>query len=156
MPGRLNEGITSALEARTNNHKNQLEGRKGHAVLKQTQAKHDTYAPLIAVAEKQFQTKRRMQKPIFWAAVASTYGELGPETIKLQEWLTSTYGRKLAREGPRPDGMKNVKLTAAYRNDFRERIIMAVAKGQSKMLTTCGLPAITCRKHVVMIPGVLF
>ena len=33
----LSEGIMSALEARTNNQKNQLEGRKGHAVLKQTQ-----------------------------------------------------------------------------------------------------------------------
>merc|ERR1711997_914466 len=41
----LREGIKSALEARTNNQKNQLEGRKGHAVLKQTQTKHNTYAP---------------------------------------------------------------------------------------------------------------
>ena len=94
------------MEARTNNQKNQLEGRKGHAVLKQTQTKHNTYAPLIAIAEKQFQTRTRMQKPIFWAGVASTYGELGPDTIKLQEWLTSIYGRKLTREGPRPDGEK--------------------------------------------------
>ena len=41
-----------------------------------------------------------MQKPIFQARVASTYGELSPETIKLREWITSIYGRKLAREGP--------------------------------------------------------
>ena len=80
----LNEGINSVVEARTHNHKDQLKGRKGHAVLKQIQTKHNTYAPLIAIAEKQFQTKRRMPKHVFWAGVVSTYGELGTETIKLQ------------------------------------------------------------------------
>ena len=87
----LSEGLISALEARTNNQKNQMEGRKGYAILKQTQTKHNRYAPLIAVAEKQFQTRRRMQKLIFWVGVASTYRKLDLETIKLQEWLTSIY-----------------------------------------------------------------
>ena len=137
-------------QKKTKRIKDELKRRQGHAVLKQPQVKHDVYAPLIAIGEKQFEAGARTQKPIFWAGVASTYGEFGPETIQIQEWLTAAYARKVCREGPRQDGEKIEDLTASFRNKFREGIIMAVAKGQSIMINNCGLPAITCKKNIVM------
>lgn len=54
----------------------------------------------------------------FIAAVATTAGELGFETVKLQEFITHAYARKLAREGDRDDGFSIKSLTADFRTRF--------------------------------------
>ena len=58
--------------------------------------------------------------PTLVAAVATAYGEISSEMIKLRELLTSAYARKLAREGHRNDGLSIQFLTAEYRNKFRK------------------------------------
>ena len=77
------QNLEAEKEARQNNEPNKFKGRQGYAVMQQTKTKHDVYEPLISIAEKQFQSKRRVQRPIFWAGVASALGEFGPETIKI-------------------------------------------------------------------------
>ena len=119
----------------------------GYAVQKQTKMKHTIYAPLIEIAKKQALDGTRAKTPTFIAAVASTFGELGVETIKLQEFLTNAYARKLAGEGNRDDGFSIRTLTAAYRNKFRNRMHVAIAKGVARMINTCGLPVSVCKKY---------
>ena len=121
--------------------------RAGFAVEAQTEKKHTDYQPLVDVARKQLANGRRTSAPTFYAAVVSTYGELGQETVKLQEWLTSAYGRRLDREGPRDDGTSRARLTAAFRNHFRLRMLTAVAKGLGAMLNSAGFPLAACKKY---------
>ena len=79
--------------------------------------------------------------------MVTTYGELGRETVKLQEWLTSAYGRRLDREGPRDDGTSRARLTAEFRNNFRLSMLTAVAKGLAAMLNSAGFPLAACKKY---------
>jgi len=51
----------------------------------------------------QLANQSRPTMPTFIAAVAATSGEVGIETVKLQEFLTMAYAKKLAREGDRDD-----------------------------------------------------
>jgi len=119
----------------------------GYAVQEQTKFKHSTYNPLLAIANHQATNGARAKSPTFIAAVVSTFGEFGLETIKLQEALTNAYARKLSREGNRQDGFSVQRLTAEYRNKFRNRLHIAVAKGIGRMINTCGLPVTLCRKY---------
>ena len=129
-----------------NNHGQKME-IDGNAARQQMKLKHKTYAPLITIAKKQVKNGMRHCGPKFGGCVATTHGELGLETIKLQEYLTWNYGKKLAMEGHRDNGKKISTLTAEYRNDFRVKIMMAIAKGQARMLNTTGLPMGTCKKY---------
>ena len=119
----------------------------GNAVRQQTIFKHAVYSQLVAIGRKQFHQGRRTQEPIFLAAVATTNAEFGKELIMLQEFLTAAYGRALIRYGDRDDGSKLKTCTANYRNRFRTRIVMAIAKGHSRMLNECGLPRKSCNKY---------
>ena len=119
----------------------------GNAARQQMKLKHKTYSPLITIAKKQVENGRRHCEPKFWACVATTHWELGLEAIKLQEYLTWNYGKKLAMEGHRDNGKKISTLTAQFRNDFRLKIVVAVAKGQARMLNTAGLPMGIFKKY---------
>jgi len=59
----------------------------------------------------------------------------------------NAYARKLAGEGNRDDGFSIRTLTAAYRNKFRNRMHVAIAKGVARMINTCGLPVSVCKKY---------
>ena len=121
--------------------------RAGFAVEAQTEHKHKDYDPLVEVARKQLANGRRTSAPVFYATVVTTYGELGRETVMLQEWLTSAYGRRLDREGPRDDGTSRARLTAEFRNNFRVGMLTAVAKGLAAMLNSAGFPLAACKKY---------
>lgn len=139
--------IQSQEAVRLGEHKDPTINEIGYAVRDQTSAKHLTYAPLIEIARKQAYDQSRPTMPTFIAAVAATSGEVGIETVKLQEFLTMAYAKKLAREGDRDDGFSIKDLTADYRNRFRNRIQVAVAKGVGCMIMTCGLPIASCKKY---------
>ena len=101
----------------------------------------------MEIGRKQFQDGRRAQEPVFLAAVATTYGELGTDTVRLQEFIVAAYGRHIARQGDPEDGSKLQDRTSDFRQKFRQRIIMAVAKGLAHMLNQCGLPRQSCKKN---------
>ena len=118
---------------------------EGYAARAQTQLKHRVYGPLITIARKQLYDGRRSREPKFFAAVATTLGEIGLETIKVQEFITWVYARNKSLEGERDDGKKLVTLTAEFRNDLRTKIVIGVAKGMARMLNTAGLPSGSCK-----------
>ena len=109
--------------------------------------KHNVYFPLITVARKQTYDGRRINEPKFLAGVVTTLGEIGLETIKIQEFLTWVYARNKSLEGERQDGKKLVTLTAEFRNDLRTKIVIGVAKGMGRMLNTAGLPSASCKNN---------
>ena len=121
---------------------------EGNAARNQRNYKHTVYSPLLAIAKKQFQDGRRAQEPVFLAAVATTYGEVGHEFVKLQEFLCTAYGRHIAGQGCRDDGSTIQDCTTLFRQKFRQRVIMAVAKGQAHMLNQCGLPRQCCKSSM--------
>ena len=120
---------------------------KGKALQDQTNKKHGVYDPLITIAEKQFIDWKRLTKPTFITAAMSTAGEMGRETIQLQEWLTASYARMLGTLPKRDDDIGIKKLTADFRNRYRNRIAVAVARGQAQMCLSAGLPVTSCKKY---------
>ena len=50
------------------------------------------------------------------------------------------YGGKLAREGPRLDGLPIAQLTALFRTSLKTAVQVSVARGIATMLVTAGLP----------------
>ena len=118
------------------------------AVLDQTAHKHSVHAKLVTIAAKQAADGKRPHPPKFFAATVSTYGEFGPDLLALQERLTAAYGRRLLREGPRDGGTQRQALTATFRNKFRFRVLIAVARGVAKMCNEVGLDKKSCKKYV--------
>ena len=120
---------------------------EGNSLQEQTQSKHNRYAPLVTIAQKQTIDGKRISEPEFIAAAMSTAGEMGWETIRLQEILTASYARMLGTQPKRDDGIGIKKLTANYRNKLRNRVAIAVARGQARMCFSAGLRASSCRKN---------
>jgi hypothetical protein len=120
----------------------------GKAVEKRSKAKHKLYLPLVTLAAKQKLDGKRGSTPTFIAAIFSTIGELGPDTIQLQETIIATYKDKIEAQGDRPDGYSPQQLTAIFRNDTRIAFQIAVAKGVARMLREAGLPRSSCSKHI--------
>ena len=121
--------------------------REGYAADNQKNFKHKVYMQLINIARKQHQDGRRAKEPVFYAAVATTLGEIGEEFVKLQEFVCSAYGRHMIRQGDRDDRSTILECTTNFRRKFRERIIMAMAKGHARIVNECGLPMQCCKKN---------
>ena len=115
--------IESARTARVEHTEDPLAGKSGCATEDQAILKYNTYAPLLAVAYKQVETKKRTRRPVFMPVVVTTYGEVCNAAIHLQEWIVMAYGRKLLRQGPPDDGIPVKTKTAILRNKFRNAIL---------------------------------
>jgi hypothetical protein len=119
----------------------------GPALRDRTKSKIQTYSTLMAIAEKQYLEKRRLSKPVFVPAIATTHGELGPDLIKLMEWIVAAYKLKMEQAPPRADGRRPAQMTATFRRRLRERVLVAVMKGTARVLRTAGLSKLACRKY---------
>jgi hypothetical protein len=117
------------------------------AVTKRAAAKRDTYATLMAILMKLHREGKRHLKPLFVPAVMTTHGEMGPDLVKLLEWITGHYRRKVESEGPRADGQDAADLTTAFRQRSRERLLVAIAKGTAAALRAAGLSKMACHKY---------
>jgi len=102
--------------------------------------KLDRYALLAAIVERQVLDKVRSSVPLILPVVATTHGEFCPGALQLQEWLVEKYRARLHLEGERDDGVEIQTLTAAFRRDFRQSMLVAVCKGMTAMLAAAGLP----------------
>ena len=122
--------------------------RAGKAVEDHQKLKHMTYMPMLSVARKQWKDGKRICMPQFLGSICSTLGEFSPDMVRLQEWLVKAHLRKLGREGDRADGRSMEALSAQFRNELRNAVIVAVMKGQAEMLVSAGLPSSSCRKYL--------
>jgi hypothetical protein len=117
------------------------------AVAKRAAAKRDTYATLMAILMKLHREGKRRLKPLFVPAVMTTHGEMGPDLVKLLEWITEHYRRRVESEGPRADGQDTADLTTAFRKRSRERLFVTIAKGTADVLRAAGLSKMACHKY---------
>ena len=101
----------------------------------------------MAIVEKQFHERRRPSKPVFVPAIVTSHGEIGPDFIRLMEWVTAAYKSTLKNAPPRADGRKPEYLTAVFRKHLREKLLVATAKGTARLLRDAGLSKMACRKH---------
>jgi len=115
-------------------------GMQSAALLAAYHNKLDRYALLAAVVQRQVLDKVRSSAPLILPVVATTHGEFCPGALHLQEWLVEKYRARLHLEGERDDGVEIQTLTAAFRRDFRQSLLVAVCKGMTAMLTAAGLP----------------
>ena len=125
----------------------QFLGYPSLGIVNQELKKRATYAPLLAVAQKQIETGKRINKPIFVPAICTTHGEFGQGFIHIQEWLVKRFKARITLEGDRDDGIKPDQLTAQYRQRIRSSILVAMVKGQAQMLCSAGLHDMTCRRN---------
>ena len=102
---------------------------------------------------KQFSDGKRQARPTFVAAVVTTLGEYGQDMFSLQEFITSAFACKVAKEGERGDGRSKQQLTAEFRTRFRNATQIAVARGQAKMIAECGLSIASCGKYAAQAPA---
>jgi len=118
----------------------EVKGAPSPAVKAAHKKKQETYALMLAIAEKQAANGSRVTAPLFFPAVVSTHGEFCEGMVSLQEWLTSKYRARLQREGDRDDGAPIELLTGRFRYSLRASVLLAMAKGQAGMLLAAGLP----------------
>ena len=76
--------------------------------------------------------------------------------LKLQEWLVARYRARVEREGDRDDGLSPATLAARFRNEFRGRMLTAMAKGQARMMMSAGLPSSSCKKYSSLPPKLAY
>jgi hypothetical protein len=106
--------------------------------------KEAIYAPLLAVARKQFRMGKRHTRlpPQFIATVWTSYGEVSSELIQLQEDMVAAYKRKLVRDmgdrGVRDDGETLAALTATKRTEMRTTLMINIAKRVASIMEDAG------------------
>ena len=108
-------------------------------------AKFQTYNPLIYVVKKQVVDGRRRKEPQFTPAAVTTFGELGPGCVVVQEWLAMRYKAHLMRAGDRADRRKPSQLTGMFRADFRMALLMVAARRAAAVQQGAGLPSCCVR-----------
>ena len=111
--------------------------------------KYQTYNPLLYVMRKQLVDGRRPKEPKFTPAAATTFGELGPGCVVVQEWLATRLKAFHTSMGERPDGRKPKDLTGTFRADFRLAILMAVVRRAGAMQLGAGLPSCSVRGDIL-------
>ncbi len=137
---RTKERIASAAEAKEKGKRDPMRHRPGAAVEKAAREKHEKYEPLLNAMRKQVTNRHREAVPKFFGAAMTTHGEFGDDTIRLVEWITRAYGRRISREADDEDGVSRTSKTALFRRQLRAALQAAVARGYARMLNECGLP----------------
>jgi hypothetical protein len=117
------------------------------ALEKRAKEKIETYSTLMTITEKQYIEGRRLSKPVFVPAIATTHGELGLDLIRFMERITAAYKFKMKQAPPRADGRGAKELTTTFRRHLREKVLMAVIKGTARVLRSAGLGKLACRKY---------
>lgn len=109
--------------------------------------KYQTYNPLLYVIKKQVVDKRRRKEPKFTPLVVTTFGELGPGAVVVQEWLAmrlKVHHETQARTvGERPDGRTAAAITGRFRQRFRQALLMCAVRRAAACQQGSGLPK-TC------------
>jgi len=111
--------------------------------------KYQTYNPLLYVLRKQLVDGRRQKEPKFTPAAVTTFGELGPGCVVVQEWLAMRLKAHHTAMGARPDGLSPSDLTGAFRADFRLAILMATVRRAAAVQQGSGLPASSVRGDIL-------
>ncbi len=77
------------------------------------------YSRLVTVAQRQTTEKKRLKTPSFAPFIVSSFGDLAPQAVELQEWLVAAYARNCDRMGPRSDGYTTAEMVKTFRRRFK-------------------------------------
>ena len=110
------------------------------SLLKKEAEKTHKYSRLIIVAKRQTTEKKRSKTPLFAPFIVSSFGDLAPQAVEVQEWLVAAYARNCERLGPRSDGYSTAELVRSFRQRFKLNVQLAVAAGTGQMLIAAGQP----------------
>ena len=109
--------------------------------------KYQTYNPLLYVIKKQVVDKRRRKEPKFTPLVVTTFGELGPGAVVVQEWLAMRlkvhHVTQARTVGERPDGRTAAAITGRFRQRVRQALLMGAVRRAAACQQGSGLPK-TC------------
>ena len=103
--------------------------------------KASTYAPLLYIIKKQVADGRRSREPVYATAAVTTFGELGADCAKVQEWIAMRYKAHLLGLGHRADGLDAKFLVGKFRADLRLALMMVTVRRMAAMQEAAGLPA---------------
>ena len=103
--------------------------------------KASTYAPLLYIIKKQVADGRRSREPAYATAAVTTFGELGADCAKVQEWIAMRYKAHLLGLGHRADGLDAKFLVGKFRADLRLALMMVTVRRMAAMQEAAGLPA---------------
>ena len=95
------------------------------SLLKREAEKIHRYSRLITIAQKQTTERKRLKTPTFAPFIISSFGDLSPQAVELQEWLVAAYGRNCERLGARSDGLSTAELVKSFRRRFKLNIQLA-------------------------------
>ena len=126
----------------------EVQDKPAAAVDNARKGKYQTYNPLLYVIKKQVIDGRRFKEPVFTPATITTFGELGPGCVVVQEWLAMRHKADLRAQGQRPDGANVSALTGAFRAEFRMALMLTAVRRASAMQQASGLPRGCTRKSV--------
>ena len=133
---------------RINSDVKEVQDKPAAAVDRARKNKYKTYNPLLYVIKKQVIDGRRRKEPVFTPATITTFGELGPGCVVVQEWLARRFKAATQAMGPRPDGSSLAALTGSFRAEFRMALMLTAVRRASAMQMASGLPKGCTKKSI--------
>ena len=133
---------------RINSDVKEVQEKPAAAVDRARKMKYKTYNPLLYVIKKQVIDGRRRKEPVFTPATITTFGELGPGCVVVQEWLAMRFKAATQAMGPRPDGSSLAALTGSFRAEFRMALMLTAVRRASAMQMASGLPKGCTKKSI--------
>lgn len=114
-----------------------LEMEPSPSVVKREQQKKTKYAILMSLAQRQIIEHKRQTLPALSPFVLTDNGEIGPAANTLQEQIVEAFRR---RPRSQMDGITTAQRVMAFRQKFRNEIVMALAAGLGAMACNAGVP----------------
>ena len=102
--------------------------------------KWDTYGGLVRTAREEADDKQRQHAPKFFPAAMDTFGRFGVEFKSLIETIVKRRKLEISREPPRMDGRSPKWVADRFRADFGTDLIIAMARGNARMILRSGRP----------------
>ena len=108
------------------------------ALVERETEKFQKYARLLHVAGRQVKEAKRKQAPVFAAMAMTDYGEVGPKSTDLLEWIVVQFKLKAEAAGKRADGCTVLQLVRDFKRTLYVDVQIALAAGCGRMLCDVG------------------
>ena len=118
---------------------NETVGIPSTGVNRHVKYKTAKYRVLDTIADLQVQQGWREEKPEFLACCISHLGEFSQPVFELVGFLAGSLHHAVATGAPRRDGRTAAQVVGQFKNELKNVLIAAVAKGFGLMLATGGI-----------------
>lgn len=101
------------------------------ALVARETVKFQKYARLLHVASKQVTEGKRKKTPVFSAMAMTDYGEVGPKSAELLEWIVNQFQLKSESDGRRSDGCPVTQVVKDFRRQLYVDVQLAFSPSKS-------------------------